>query len=277
MVLDRITRALRRVSLYTAALAAAISTVCSAAPVRSPSAPPQAAGAPPAAVTPVRNGPPLELEIAARWLEALRSRDMERLTGSSEFPIEFRDTKKQGHCEARRSAADVRGLARAVECLTEDELLMSLMHDKPGVPPVETQPEGRIKPWAEAWGPEVPAGSRAISSYYGRTDAWISIILWVDSRGVRAVWKDGTDVRAEAALAERWRTALRERNVQELTRLASYPFELRDEGVNAHCKKGKTAKGPTEMPAALTCLLGDKVLNQALMTVRNLSSFRSAG
>jgi hypothetical protein len=205
-----------------------------------------------------------ELAIAARWLEALRNGNTPALAAATAFPIEFRDTRAEGHCEPSRSAADASGLAGAVECLTHDELLMGLMHEKPGVPPVETQPEGRIKPWAEAWGSEVPTGARAILSYYDRTDAWLSLILWVDARGVRAVWKTGTDVRAEVALADRWRSALRERNIDELTRLASYPFELRDEGLNAHCKKGKTAKGPEQMGVALQCLLSDKVFNEAL-------------
>jgi len=65
---------------------------------------------------------------------------------------------------------------------------------------------------------------------------------------------------AEIALAEQWRIALRNRDVTALTRLASHPFELRDEGLNAHVKRGKAAAGPTEMPVTLRCLLGDDVL-----------------
>jgi hypothetical protein len=208
--------------------------------------------------------PSSHLDIASRWLEALRSRNAKVLVAASVFPIEFRDTGGASRCEPHRSAADAVALAAAVECFTHDELLMGLMRKNPGPPPVETEPEGRVAFWARSWASEVPDGAQGISVFYDRTDAWISIILWVDSRGVRAVWKDGTDVRAEVALADRWRTALRERNVEALTRLASYPFELRDEGLNAHCKKRRTANAPSEMPAALACLLGDKVLNQAL-------------
>jgi hypothetical protein len=148
--------------------------------------------------------------------------------------------------------------------LTQDELLMAMMRAEPGAPPVETLPQGFLEPWAEPWRSEAPTGARPILSYYGRTEAWLSLILWADSRGVRAVWKKGTDVRAEVATAEKWRAALRNRDVEGLTRLASYPFELRDQGLNAHCRKGQTAQGPDEMPTALRCLLSDKVLQRAL-------------
>jgi hypothetical protein len=87
--------------------------------------------------------------------------------------------------------------------LTQDALLMELMHQTPGPPPVDTPSEGYIQSWAKQWRPEVPAGARAIMSYYDRTDAWLSLILWVDGRGVHAVWKTGADVRAEVAIADR--------------------------------------------------------------------------
>jgi hypothetical protein len=205
-----------------------------------------------------------ELELAGRWLEALRSGNAEKLAAQSVFPVEFRDTGEEGRCDARRSAADPTALAHDVACLAQDELLMALFRAKPGAPPVEVLPDGFLEPWAKQWRSEAPIGARPILSYYDRSDAWLSLILWVDSRGVRAVWKTGTDVRAEVAVAGKWRVALRNRDVEALTRLASYPFELRDEGLNAHCKKGQTAKRPEEMPGALRCVLGDKVLSRAL-------------
>jgi hypothetical protein len=208
--------------------------------------------------------PKSELELGALWVEALRDKDVKALAARSVFPFEFRDSGLEGHCEAYRVVAAPGDLGAAVDCLMKDDLLGALLRSKPGPPPVETQPDGYVEPWAKAWRTSIPNGSRLFLSYYDRNDATLTLLLLIGKDGVHGVWKTGTDATKEVAIAEQWRAALRDGDVAALTRLASYPFELRDAGLNSHCRKGRTAKTPEQMPTVLSCFTTDKVLRQAL-------------
>src|SRR4051812_39734853 len=54
-----------------------------------------------ASSAPARRG-----EVAAAWLDALRRRDLPALTTQSRYPFELRDTRAEGNCDERRTAAN---------------------------------------------------------------------------------------------------------------------------------------------------------------------------
>ena len=66
-----------------------------------------------------------------------------------------------------------------------------------------------------------------------------------------------------AKVATAWIDALRQRDVDALTRSTRFPFVLRDTGAGGKCKNA-TAADATQLPAALACLLKDDLLNEDL-------------
>ena len=48
------------------------------------------------------NGAVLDVQRATEWLDALRQRDISKVTALSRYPFDFRDTQKEGRCEKSR-------------------------------------------------------------------------------------------------------------------------------------------------------------------------------
>lgn len=103
-----------------------------------------------------------------------------------------------------------------------------------------------------------------VTAFFSRKDVRVNLDMWVVDGGIRGVWKSSANGAAPIAIATRWLDALRHRDLAQLTRLARYPFEVRDTGRDARCKT-QTAHGPDAIESALNCLLGSDPLHRALI------------
>jgi hypothetical protein len=240
---------------------------CQVAPAATPSPPTvaQQPGRAPAGTSGqlASSAPLSQTELASAWLDALRRRDAPALTAHSRYPFELRDTRAEGNCDERRTAANAEQLPALSACLVHDDLLAQLLNDEPATP-VEALPAGYTPGWANQWKPELTSDVTPFSAYLQRDDASVSLILLVANDGVRAVWKNGFDARPEVNLATRWLAALRQGNVTALIQLTSFPFELRDRDLHANCGK-RTARNASEMTRTLDCLLADEVFKAAIL------------
>jgi hypothetical protein len=201
--------------------------------------------------------------IATAWLDALRRRDIAALAAHTRYPFEFRDRGTAG----RPGAHEIHLTADSPQQL--GELISPLFADNVLTRTMKGERNGRVESrtdlpdWAEPWQEEQPRSVDQLRAYFSADDAAFSLILFVDESGVHAVWKRGFDASVEVDLALHWLEALRQRDMVTLQHLTSYPFELRDSEVQAHCG-ARTAASPKQLPKAMDCLLSDPILIQAL-------------
>jgi hypothetical protein len=221
------------------------------------------AGAPFASARPA--SVPNAIELATAWLDALRRRDVSALMTLTQYPFDVRDTGTSGrldHEEKHLAAETAVALPAVMETLLSDEVLYKAMRaERDGR--VKAFKDGYISSWAERWRTDLTPDLRAVSAYFRTNDASFTFIFLVGESGVRALWKTGFDATVEVSFATRSLEALRRHDIRALEGLTSYPFELRDNGLEAHCGT-RLAAGPKELAAALACLLDDPLFNEAL-------------
>jgi hypothetical protein len=219
-----------------------------------------------------------EIALATKWLAALRRRDVSGLTRLTSYPFILRDTRSQGSCKDRRTAVDPDSVPATVKCLMSDEWLDRALKANP-VPVLERLSD--FPAWAKPWRESV---SGDLQSLYTTADApgcEFDFVLLVAKEGVRALWKTGStvgkqdmrppdppeidDVAApnEIRLATKWLDALRNRDIEALTKVTHFPFRMHDTSSAGECE-GKSAAAAPNLPAAISCLTTSKLLEQDL-------------
>lgn len=196
-----------------------------------------------------------DLEAAARWLEALRDRNQQRLTDATRFPFELHD--HGGRC-GTQTAAEPQALSSATTCLVNDRALIKLMNkdESAAVEPL-------TETWEEAWSPSA-APPHLVTASFAADDARAELALSIVDGGVRGVWKRGTARSPLVQLAEAWVEALRGRDLAGLARVTVYPFELRDTGRDATCRQQR-ANDREALARAVDCLFRSERLQRALI------------
>jgi hypothetical protein len=208
----------------------------------------------------------LATEIATAWLEALRRRDVSALVAHTEYPFDLRDTGTAGRLgehEVHLTATNASAMQDLIKSLVTDDVLSKTMRAERDGRVKAFKKDGYIYSWAEQWRGDLLPDLRPLSVRFQNNDAAFTFIFLVGKSGVRALWKTGFDATVEVELVTRWLLTLRHRDIRALERLTSYPFELRDNQLGANCGS-RMASGPTEMRAALACLLDDALFNEAL-------------
>jgi len=134
-----------------------------------------------------------EVDLATRWLDALRRRDLDALERLTSYPFELRDTEEEAHCGSRRAAApkDMPGI---LDCLLNDPILNEAMDRiRSGIEAGRTQDyePGVFKGWrrpehANLWPATLLIGTDAGNEY--------DLTFLVAKNGVRVLWKRGSFV-----------------------------------------------------------------------------------
>jgi hypothetical protein len=128
------------------------------------------------------------VQVATRWLDALRKHDLDALTRASRYPFALRDTRKEGHCAKSSAAPGPESLAATIDCLIKDDLLAEDLKSSPPLS-IEGVSEKKLSTWTRPWRKEIGGGWQPVAiSFYNDGDAWEFVLLVADG-GVRAVWK----------------------------------------------------------------------------------------
>jgi hypothetical protein len=131
-----------------------------------------------------------EVQLATRWLEALRRRDIAALERLTSYPFELRDTERDAHC-GTRSAAGPSDLPTAIDCLLKDQLFTRALKERSVVKAAHAKDfvPGFFQGWrrkehADLWPTMALFGSDAGDEF--------DLTLLVAKDGVRVVWKRGS-------------------------------------------------------------------------------------
>jgi hypothetical protein len=133
-----------------------------------------------------------QVELATRWLEALKRKDLAVLAQVTSYPFEVRDAGREAVC-GKRAAANRAGLDPAVKCLFDNAELIQALESR--APFIEAAGEDAPIPnWAERWWQ--PSKHRGLSKVSAGVSNPVSysfdMILMVAPDGVRAFWKLGS-------------------------------------------------------------------------------------
>lgn len=130
------------------------------------------------------------VNLAERWLDALKRQDMEALTQATSFGFEVRDTGREAQC-GKRVAAKPEELEAAIRCLLNNRELQAGLGAKK--PIVEAAGEGESLPnWAEPWATQLQSGlHQTFTTVSNPGGVSFDLILMAAPNGVRAVWKRG--------------------------------------------------------------------------------------
>jgi hypothetical protein len=132
------------------------------------------------------------VNVAERWLDALKRRDMEALNQATSFEFEVRDTGRGAQC-GKRVAAKPEQLEAAVRCLLNNRELQGGLGAKK--PIVESAGEGDSVPsWAEHWwtSKEHSGLHQTFTTVTNPGGVSFDLILMTAPNGVRTVWKLGS-------------------------------------------------------------------------------------
>jgi hypothetical protein len=201
------------------------------------------------------------MAVATSWLEALRARDEDALTGLTRYPFEWRNTGVQT-CNARQPAATAEQFSPIIGCLLADSSLRRALteHDRAGIADLAV---GHLQDWSRPWREQAPAGAVLVNAFIKRSDMQLDVDLWINHDGVQALWTNIVDGTSQVKLARSWLEALKKRDLRALAEVTSYPFEIRDSGREAGCGK-RTAVNQAALASAVKCLFKNDELMQAL-------------
>lgn len=201
------------------------------------------------------------MAVAVSWLEALRGRDDDALARATRYPFTWRQTSPSS-CSAKQPAATAAEFSPIVGCLLADASLRRALieHERAGVTDLPSDP---LQGWAKAWRGQAPAGAQLVNAFIVRRDMQVDLNLWVKEGAVQALWTHVVDRTSEVALARRWLEALQKRDLAALAAATSYPFEVRDAGLEAPCGS-RSAADRAALDWAARCLLGNDELIRAL-------------
>lgn len=201
-----------------------------------------------------------DVEIATRWLVALRDGSASELAENTQYPIEIHDDA--GACKDQ-TASGPEQLQRVLSCLRTNANLMGLMlsNDSAAVEPLA---DVHMPAWFQRWRVAQAPNMKIVTGHYNRSDAQATLDLWVADGGVRGVWKSGLDGSAEIAIATEWLDALRNRDIERLGRVTSYPLEIRDTQRDATCGK-RMIESADILATSIDCLMKSDLLHRALV------------
>lgn len=131
------------------------------------------------------------VNVAERWLDALKNRNMEALNQATSFGFEVRDTGRAAQC-GKRVAAKPEQLEAAVRCLLNNRELQGGLDAKK--PIVESAGDNDSVPsWAERWwtSKEHSGLHQTFTTVTNPGGVSFDLILMTAPNGVRAVWKLG--------------------------------------------------------------------------------------
>lgn len=216
-------------------------------------APPEPAPTPPAR-------PSGDAGIAAGWVDALRDGSADDLRAYARYPFELHDDG--GSCPPRQTTSRPEDLTFVLSCLSTDAAFIDLLrtHDSGAIEPL---PDHQLVAWQKKQHVSANADMHVVTAFYNRSDARASLDLWIADGGVRGVWRSAVNGAGAIGIATRWLDALRHQNREQLAQLTRYPFEVRDTGRDARCKK-KVANGSDTLAPAVSCLLDSELLHRAL-------------
>jgi hypothetical protein len=199
--------------------------------------------------------------VATRWLDALRDEDQNALASYTRYPFELHDDADK--CTAQATASSSEQLGGVLNCFWADPGLMDVLrkHDTSAVEPLLGV---HLAEWAQRWHVTPPPMMQIITGYFGRQDARVSVDLLIDDGGVRAAWKSGLNGSRAVQVVSEWLAALGDRDLEHLSRVTSYPFEVRDQRREALCGK-RAAKARDNLKAAVDCLFRGELLHRALV------------
>jgi hypothetical protein len=201
---------------------------------------------------------------ATAWLDALRLGDDAALFAQTEFPFELRDEGTRGtpgRCSALQRAENAGRSRAALDCLLQDDLVLRVMR----ATSVEVQrlEPAHLQSWPSSWRSDIAPALIPFGAFFRSDAAAYEFVILASASGVRSVWKRGFDATEEVRLAAEWLAALSRKDLGSLERLTTYPLEVRDTEVEAHCGSRRAAT-PQELPAAVACLMNDPIFDDAL-------------
>lgn len=134
-----------------------------------------------------------EIATATEWLEALRTRDIERLGRVTSYPFEVRDTRRAAKC-GKRVASGPSTLAAAVDCLFRSDLLHRAMADSPSPGFTAYEASAPLANWIEPWWRDTEhRGLQRVATMVATVEGdEFDFQILVARDGVRTVWKAGS-------------------------------------------------------------------------------------
>jgi hypothetical protein len=84
-------------------------------------------------------------------------------------------------------------MAKTVDCLIKDDWLHAALEDN-AEPVADVIAKENLPDWTKPWRKQSPDGTRPVAVPLDGAASSFDVVLWVDSHGVRALWKTGTVV-----------------------------------------------------------------------------------
>lgn len=131
--------------------------------------------------------PTSAVQWAQRWLDAVRSRDVETISILTDYPFRFDDTGAVVGCSAG-SAGNRAELEVAVGCLLEDKLLDGALKANPELL-YQLKPARSLPRWARRWRKELEGQQKIIFTEFGDNGITYFFVLAVSTDGVRSVFR----------------------------------------------------------------------------------------
>jgi hypothetical protein len=132
------------------------------------------------------------VDVATRWLYALKRGDTRVLEGASVYPFELRMAKAPCKCEGGK-ARDSAELAQVLGELmkTEDVQALEVTSGK-----VKEIAKSALPGWAKRWNKQLPKGARLVQAQSaGSVTYTITYLLVIAENQVRSVWLDAATAR----------------------------------------------------------------------------------
>jgi hypothetical protein len=132
------------------------------------------------------------IKLATDWIEAVRTRDLERLARVTAYPFELRDSGRDAGCGRRlvKARAD---LAKAVDCLFRSDQLHRAMTDTAASGFVAYEADSPLANWIEPWWRENEHnGLQRVMTMVATTEGYeYDFQLLMGRDGIRVAWKLG--------------------------------------------------------------------------------------
>jgi len=137
----------------------------------------------------------VEVDLATRWLDALRRKDIDSLERLTSYPFELRDAEAEAHCGDRGATAP-KQMPKVVDCLLDDPIFnkaLGRIRSKLEAASSRDSESGYFKGWrraehADLWPVTllIGGGSPTLGDGYE-----YDLTFLVAKNGVRVFWKSG--------------------------------------------------------------------------------------
>jgi hypothetical protein len=132
-------------------------------------------------------GPSTLVQLATRWVDALRDKNVEALTKLSQYPFDLRDTRKDGAC-VNKTVRGPGDMPSAVDCLLVNWVLNDELKANP-TPTTKVVSPKELPSWARRWVKEIGPGLTAVDVFIHGNGSSFQFILLVADEGVQGFWK----------------------------------------------------------------------------------------